>query len=190
MLRARPVEVRPRLPAEMQDVLEALVRDERRPRAAALEQRVRRDRRAVREAIDPSAPAARAAATTDSSCRAAVGTFATRTCPSDRKTASVNVPPTSIPSARMQAFEHERRGRVLARAPSRLPGAQPPDGSRRAARAPRSARRRGRALPCGQRARRAADVLPHRALRTPDLRGRGRAGRARRCPRVRARGSA
>ena len=52
MLRARPVEVRPRLAAEVQDVLEALVRDEGGPRAAPLEQRVRRDRRPVREAVD------------------------------------------------------------------------------------------------------------------------------------------
>ncbi len=50
--RARPVEVRARLPAQVQQVLEALVRDERRPRAAPLEQRVRRDGRPVGEAID------------------------------------------------------------------------------------------------------------------------------------------
>ena len=51
MFRAGPVQVRSRLAAEVEDVLEAPVRDERRPRATALEQRVRGDRRAVREAI-------------------------------------------------------------------------------------------------------------------------------------------
>src|SRR5439155_5287949 len=40
------------------------------------------------------------AATTDSSCFAAVGTFAMRTSPSWKRTASVNVPPTSMPSTR------------------------------------------------------------------------------------------
>ena len=44
-----------------------------------------------------AAPTARAAASTDSSCRAAVGTFAIRTRPSSTSTASVNVPPTSTP---------------------------------------------------------------------------------------------
>jgi hypothetical protein len=52
MLDARAVEVRARLAPQVQDVLEALVGDERRPRAAALEQGVRRDRRPVREAFD------------------------------------------------------------------------------------------------------------------------------------------
>ena len=52
MLGARPVEVRARLSAEVQDVLEALVRDERRARTAPLEERVRRDRGAVGEAVD------------------------------------------------------------------------------------------------------------------------------------------
>ena len=45
----------------------------------------------------PAAPTACAAATTDSSWRAAVGTFAVRSSPSSRRTASVNVPPTSTP---------------------------------------------------------------------------------------------
>jgi hypothetical protein len=52
MLGARAVEVRAGLAPQVQDVLEALVRDERRSRAAALEQGVRRDRRPVREAAD------------------------------------------------------------------------------------------------------------------------------------------
>src|SRR4051794_24400395 len=45
----------------------------------------------------PTAPTARAAASTDSSCRSAVGTFAVRTLSPSRRTASVNVPPTSTP---------------------------------------------------------------------------------------------
>lgn len=44
------------------------------------------------------APTARAAATTASSWRALVGTLAVVTRPSSTSTASVNVPPTSIPS--------------------------------------------------------------------------------------------
>ncbi len=43
------------------------------------------------------APTARAAASTDSSCRGAVGTLAVRIKPSSTSTASVNVPPTSTP---------------------------------------------------------------------------------------------
>src|SRR5262249_62205983 len=50
--RARPVEMSPRLAPQVEDVLEALVRHERRASAAALEERVRGDRRAVREAVD------------------------------------------------------------------------------------------------------------------------------------------
>src|SRR5438094_6254766 len=45
----------------------------------------------------PSAPTARAAASTDSSCRSAVGTFAVRISVPSSSTASVNVPPTSTP---------------------------------------------------------------------------------------------
>ena len=47
--RARPVEMRARLAAQVEQVLEARIGDERRPRALPLEQRVRRDRRPVRE---------------------------------------------------------------------------------------------------------------------------------------------
>ena len=50
--RAEPVELRAVLPPQVEQVLEAGGRDERRPRALALEQGVRRDRRAVREALD------------------------------------------------------------------------------------------------------------------------------------------
>src|SRR3954447_21759258 len=45
----------------------------------------------------PDAPTARAAASTDSSCRRAVGTLAVRTTSPSTSTASVNVPPTSTP---------------------------------------------------------------------------------------------
>ena len=80
---AEPVEVRAVLAAQVQQVLEARGRDERRPRALALEQRVRRDGRPVREPLDARARRPpRAAASTDSSCRAAVGTFAVRSSPS------------------------------------------------------------------------------------------------------------
>ena len=51
MLRAQPVEMRAGLAAEMQQMLEAGGADERRPRAAPFEQRVRRSRRPVREAL-------------------------------------------------------------------------------------------------------------------------------------------
>ena len=52
VLGAQPVEVRPRLPAQVQEVLEAGRGHERGPRALALEERVRRDRRPVAEALD------------------------------------------------------------------------------------------------------------------------------------------
>jgi hypothetical protein len=52
MVRAGPVQVRARLAAQVEDVLEAVVRDERGARAAALEERVRSDGGAVREALD------------------------------------------------------------------------------------------------------------------------------------------
>src|SRR5205814_991939 len=48
---AEPVEARARLAAEVEDVLEALGRDERRPGSRPLEERVRRDRRPVREPL-------------------------------------------------------------------------------------------------------------------------------------------
>ena len=50
---ARAVQVCAGLSSEVEDVLEALVRHERRARAAPLEERVRRDRGAVGEAVDP-----------------------------------------------------------------------------------------------------------------------------------------
>ena len=52
VLHTRPVQVRPRLPAQVQHVLEALVRDERGSRSTPLQERVRRDRRPVGEAAD------------------------------------------------------------------------------------------------------------------------------------------
>ncbi len=51
-----PVEVRPVLASQVQKVLEALGGDERRARSLPLEQRVRRDRRAVGEPLDIRAP--------------------------------------------------------------------------------------------------------------------------------------
>ncbi len=52
MLRTQAVQMRARLPAQVQQVLEALVADVRGARAVPLEQRVRRDRRPVRESLD------------------------------------------------------------------------------------------------------------------------------------------
>ena len=52
MIGAEPVQVGAVLPAQMEEVLEPCGRDERRARALALEQRVRRHRRAVRETLD------------------------------------------------------------------------------------------------------------------------------------------
>ena len=49
---AEPVEVRAILAAQVQHVLEAVGRHERSPRPAPLQQRVRRDRRPVREALE------------------------------------------------------------------------------------------------------------------------------------------
>ena len=52
MLDARPIQVCACLPAQVQDVLEALVRHQRRSRAAPLEECIRRDGGPVREALD------------------------------------------------------------------------------------------------------------------------------------------
>src|SRR6185437_5199093 len=68
------------------------------------------------------APTTRAAASTDSSCRAAVGTLAVRIRPSSTSTASVNVPPTSTPriatsvlctGMRVRAFLFDFDGLIL-----------------------------------------------------------------------------
>jgi hypothetical protein len=75
---AQPVEVRPVLAPQVQEVLAIVVPWVKRSTAPA--------------------PTASATATTDFSCRACVGTFAVRRRPSDHSTASVKVPPTSIPS--------------------------------------------------------------------------------------------
>ena len=98
MLGAKTVEVGAGLTPEVEDMLEAGVPDVRNPGAAPLEERIRRDRRAVREARDPGArPTARAAASTDSSCRPPSAPSPFGSAPSSTSTASVNVPPTSTP---------------------------------------------------------------------------------------------
>ncbi len=51
MLRAEPIEVGSVLAAQMEDVLEPGRRDQRGPRATPLEQRIRGDRRPVREPL-------------------------------------------------------------------------------------------------------------------------------------------
>ena len=94
---AEPVEVGAVLAAQVEEVLEAGRRDEGGAGAAALEQRIGRDRRPVGETLDSVAPSASTAASTDSSWRAPVGTFAVCTPCSSTRTASVNVPPTSTP---------------------------------------------------------------------------------------------
>jgi hypothetical protein len=50
---AQPVEVSPRLAAQVEDVLEAFGGNEGRARSRPLEESVRGDGRAVREALDP-----------------------------------------------------------------------------------------------------------------------------------------
>src|SRR5207249_2803193 len=55
-----------------------------------------------------SAPTARAAATTELSCRGSVGTFAVRSAPPSSRTASVKVPPTSTPRIAMAGSSYER----------------------------------------------------------------------------------
>jgi len=55
MLRTEPVEVRACLTAQVEQVLEAGVADEGRARTTPLEQRVRRNSRAVCETLDLSA---------------------------------------------------------------------------------------------------------------------------------------
>jgi hypothetical protein len=99
MLLARAVEVRACLASEVEEVLEAGVRDERRASAAALEERIRGGGSAVREAIEPGR----------ADRRGAVETLAVRTSPSATSTASVNVPPTSIPSTRTGALSTSSR---------------------------------------------------------------------------------
>ena len=115
-----------------------------------------------------------------------VGTFAVRTSPSETSTASVKVPPTSIPSARIAAFSASqtspvRRGRVDC-GPSRLPRAQPSHRTRRAPGARGHARSRRGALSRGRGARLSQHLLQGRALRVPLRRGRGGARGADRRP--------
>ena len=101
---ARAVEVRAGLSAQVEHVLEALVRHERRARTAPLEERVRRDRRAVREAVDVRG--AHGGGGADDGVLLPRGRRHLRDAdrPSSTSTASVNVPPTSIPSARMSGI--------------------------------------------------------------------------------------
>ena len=97
---AEAVQVRPGLTAQVQEVLEAGRADEGRPRALPLEQRVRGDRRPVREPLQRSVAAPTCGRGLDNRAppaRGAVGTLAVRSSPPARRTASVKVPPTSIP---------------------------------------------------------------------------------------------
>ena len=117
---ARPVEIGARLPPEVKQVLEAGGRHERRSCSPPLEQCIRRDRRPVREAIDVTGARAHELRRGEHGLllvSAAVGTFAVRIVPSLTSTASVNVPPTSIPSsvagARIRAFSIRDVSRVF-----------------------------------------------------------------------------
>ena len=112
-------------------MLEAGRRHERCAGSLALEQRIRRRGRPVREPLDRRGSDGAAAASTDSSWRAAVGTLAVDTRPSSTRTASVNVPPTStprMPTARMYAVVPALKGEMAGtddgdRAPRRGRGA-------------------------------------------------------------------
>jgi hypothetical protein len=97
VLIAQAIQMRARLAAQMEEMLESsfatnAVRAPRRSSSAFVATVVPCAKRTTF-----SAPTARAAASTESSCRTAVGTFAVRTRPPSRSTASVNVPPTSTP---------------------------------------------------------------------------------------------
>ena len=136
-VRRQVVERGPVLAADLDHVAEALGRDERGAGAAPLEQRVRRDRRPVREHADrPPIPAARQRRRDPARLAPGTdGTFAVTSSPSTTATRSVNVPPTSTPT-RASHPANPLRDRVCARK-WRRPRCRP---------ASRSPRRR----PCGR----------------------------------------
>ncbi len=96
-VRRQVVERRAVLPPDLDHVAEPLGGDERGSRAAPLEQRVRRDRRPVREHADR--PRSRPRAAPPPPTPRPDGTFAVTSSPSTTATRSVNVPPTSTPTA-------------------------------------------------------------------------------------------
>ena len=128
----QPVEARARLAAEEEQVAEALGGDERRARQA----RARAARwwrpwsRARSASTSPGATPARsstsrAAATTPSSWRAVLRTLAVTMPSGPTSTASVNVPPTSTPSALMRAPPAPPRPRAGPRSWCRGPRDRP-----------------------------------------------------------------
>ena len=94
---AEPVEVRAILPAQVEHVLEALGRHERRPRAAPLQQRVRRDRRPVREALELVRADRRRRGEHRLLLVACRRHLRRAQLAASSRTASVKVPPTSMP---------------------------------------------------------------------------------------------
>ena len=152
---AQAVEVGARLAAELDEVGEARGREQRGARGAALEQRVGRHGRAVRERRDVARrerrrrrarARSRAITPTDSSCGRASASSRCAAAPSgEARTASVNVPPTSTPSsigrtlpAQPLAVQRGDRGRArqrrreqLLRAPRERPGSRAAPGRRR-----------------------------------------------------------
>ena len=126
MVVAEAVEMRTRLAAQVEDVLEAGGADERGPGPLTLEQGVRGDRRPVREAVELSGVGADGDRRLDHRVllRADVGTaLAVRSSPPVSSTASVNVPPTSMPRI---ATAHVYHGGDAASSA----GVPPPVGSR------------------------------------------------------------
>ena len=116
---ARAVQLRPRLARELEHVGEALGGQQRRARAALLEQGVRGDGHAVTEARHVAAARSRrarapmrtAAITPSDWSAGVVGTLPVKTPAGPASTASVNVPPTSTPSDQLVRRCRRRRSR-------------------------------------------------------------------------------
>jgi hypothetical protein len=90
---AEPEEVSAVLAAQVQEVLESGGPDEHRPRTTPLEERVRCDRRAVREALDRVRPEGAVSFEHRLLLRGfCVGTYAVLRRPSSTRTAAVNLP--------------------------------------------------------------------------------------------------
>ena len=149
----------PRLASELDHVGEAVGRDQRGARRAALQQRVRRDGHPVGEALDLARlarPRARARGAPPRApppaCPAGVeGTFAVWTLePSPTSTASVKVPPTSTPRSTASAYARPggAPSRALRRRRARGPRCRRGAGGRGSSRCAAAACA-GRQSPCG-----------------------------------------
>jgi hypothetical protein len=107
---AEPVEVRAVLPPQVEQVLEAVATNAVRAPLRSSSAFVVTVVPCVNRSTSP-APTAAAAASTDSSCDRAVGTFAVGSSPLARSsTASVKVPPTSTPRTATDGLSQGRRG--------------------------------------------------------------------------------